>query len=114
MQKKEINVKLSEFLYPDGYSLRINAFFSWLHESQYSLRYIARQLHITSWQIIQKLKQREKFSESEIRELVYIMGAEKAFFIIYFPSFKFRQNVYFQVFGKEMKIKNRKRRRNKN
>ena len=93
----------------DGYSLRINAFFIWLKRSRYSLWYIARRLGTTPDDIINRLRNRAKFNKAELRKLVYIMGAESAFFVIYFPTFRFRRYVYRCVFGKRMKYKKRRR-----
>lgn len=93
----------------DGYSLRINAFFAGLRRSGYSLEYIAERLAITPVDIVLRLRRREKFNERELRILIYLMGAKDAFFVIYFPTFRFRRYVYRCVFGRRMKYKKRRR-----
>ena len=93
----------------DGYSLRINAFFAWLKRSGYSLKYIAERLETTPSDIVLRLKRREKFNEMGLRILIYILGAKDAFFVIYFPSFRFRKYVYRCVFGREMRCRKRRR-----
>lgn len=93
----------------DGYSLRINAFFAWLRRSGYSLEYIAERLATTPVDIVLRLRRREKLNERELRILIYLMGAKDAFFVIYFPTFRFRRYVYRCVFGRRMKYKKRRR-----
>ena len=93
----------------DGYSLRINAFFAWLRRSGYTLEYIAERLATTTDDIVVRLRRREKFNERELRILIYLMGAKDAFFVIYFPSFRFRKYVYRCVFGKKMRCRKRRR-----
>ena len=93
----------------DGYSLRINAFFAWLRRSGYALEYIAERLATTPDDIVLRLRRREKFNERELRILIYLMGAKDAFFVIYFPSFRFRKYVYRCVFGKKMRCRKRRR-----
>ena len=93
----------------DGYSLRINAFFVWLRRSGYTLEYIAERLATTPDDIVLRLRRREKFNERELRILIYLMGAKDAFFVIYFPSFRFRKYVYRCVFGKKMRCRKRRR-----
>ncbi len=93
----------------DGYSLRINAFFAWLRRSGYTIEYIAERLATTTDDIVLRLRRREKFNERELRILIYLMGAKDAFFVIYFPSFRFRKYVYRCVFGKKMRCRKRRR-----
>ena len=59
--------------------------------------------------IVLRLRRREKFNERELRILIYLMGAKDAFFVIYFPSFRFRKYVYRCVFGKKMRCRKRRR-----
>lgn len=110
--KQDIYPKKEEFsnlVSHDGYSLRINAFFACLRRSGYSLEYIAERLATTPVDIILRLRRREKFNERELRILIYLMGAKDAFFVIYFPTFRFRRYVYRCVFGRRMKYKKRRR-----
>ena len=39
------------------------------------------------------------------------MGASSACFVIYFPTFEFRKQIYFEVFGKELPLQEKKQRR---
>lgn len=89
----------------DGYSLRINAFFAWLRRSGYTLEYIAERLATTPDDIVLRLRRREKFNERELRILIYLMGAKDAFFVIYFPSFRFRKYVYWCNGDKEQMLR---------
>ena len=101
--------EFSNLVSHDGYSLRINAFFAWLRRSGYTLEYIAERLETTPDDIVLRLRRREKFNERELRILIYLMGAKDAFFVIYFPSFRFRKYVYRCVFGKKMRCRKRRR-----
>ena len=84
-------------------------FFAWLRRSGYTLEYIAERLATTPDDIVLRLRRREKFNERELRILIYLMGAKDAFFVIYFPSFRFRKYVYRCVFGKKMRCRKRRR-----
>lgn len=97
-----------------GYSIRAGAFNSWLHESGYSKRQIAARLNMKEDAFIRKLKEKQLFGKNEWRILVNLMGAPSACFVMYFPTFELRRQIYFEVFGKELPLqKNRERRRNK-
>ena len=84
-------------------------FFAWLRRSGYTLEYIAERLATTPDDIVLRLRRREKFNERELRILIYLMGAKDAFFVIYFPSFRFRKYVYRCVFRKKMRCRKRRR-----
>ena len=84
-------------------------FFAWLRRSGYTLEYIAERLATTPDDIVLRLRRREKFNERELRILIYLMGAKDAFFVIDFPSFRFRKYVYRCVFGKKMRCRKRRR-----
>ena len=71
----------------EGYSLRSGAFYSWLKESGYTTSQIA------------------------MRVLIRLMGASSACFVMYFPTFEFRKQIYFEVFGKELPLQEKRQRR---
>ncbi len=93
-----------------GYSIRIGAFYAWAKDHGYSSCRIAKALNMQEEDMITRLEQKQLFDKAQLQRLIRLMGANSAFFVIHFPSFKFRQQVYFEVFGKEMKIEKRKRR----
>ncbi len=101
-------ISCTDLVSPEGYSLRLNAFRVWQEKRGHSIQYIAKRAKLSQEEIERKLEQREIFDKETLTRLVYLMGAKDAFFVIYFPSFKFRRAVYFQVFGKQMKYEKRR------
>ena len=76
---------------------------------------MAHCLKITKKEFIWRLDFWEPFEKWQIKRLVRIMKAKAAFFAIYFPTFELRQQIYFEVFGKELPLQeNRQRRWKKN
>ena len=86
-----------------GYSLRIGAFTSWVKENGYTTSQIAARLNMKEEDLLSKLKEKQLFNREQLRILIRLMGASSACFVIYFPTFELRQQVYFEVFGKELK-----------
>jgi len=94
----------------EGYSLRSGAFYAWLKESGYTTSQIAARLDMQEDELERKLKEKQLFDREQLRVLIRLMGASSACFVMYFPTFEFRKQVYFEVFGKELPLqKNRKR-----
>lgn len=85
-----------------GYSLRIGAFTSWVKENGYTTSQIAARLNMKEEDLLCKLKEKQLFNREQLRILIRLMGASSACFVIYFPTFELRQQVYFEVFGKEL------------
>lgn len=99
----------------EGYSLRIGAFYAWLKESGYTTSQIAARLDMQEDELERKLKEKQLFDREQWRVLIRLMGASSACFVMYFPTFEFRKQVYFEVFGKELPLQeNRQRRWKKN
>ncbi len=96
---------------PDSYSVRKNAFLAWCHKNGKSLEEMEKELLMSNGELGRKLEHREKLSKEQITQLVYVMGATDAFFVIHYPSFKFRQKVYRQVFGRKMPYRERRQAR---
>lgn len=90
------------FLITSGYSLKKRALLRWIYKHNLSQPYVAHSLGMSTYEFKRKLYYRQKFSQMQIRKLVYLMGARDAFFVIYFPSPTFRREVYFYVFGREL------------
>lgn len=61
--------------------------------------YVAEELGLEAEEFKRKLREREKFNQEQIRSLVYLLGAEEAFSVIYFPSKRRRRKVWSEVFG---------------
>lgn len=99
----------------EGYSLRSGAFYAWLKESGYTVSQIAERLDIDEKEFVFKLKTKQLFGREHLRILIETMGASAACFAIFFPTFELRQQIYFEVFGKELPLQeNRQRRWKKN
>lgn len=99
----------------EGYSLRSGAFYAWLKESGYTVSQIAERLDIDEKEFVYKLKTKQLFGREHLRILIETMGASAACFAIFFPTFELRQQIYFEVFGKELPLQeNRQRRWKKN
>ena len=86
----------------EGYSLRSGAFYSWLKESGYTTSQIATRLD---------MEEQELFGREQLRVLIRLMGASSACFVMYFPTFEFRKQIYFEVFGKELPLQEKRQRR---
>ena len=94
----------------NGYALKKNAFRRWIYSNGYTQPRIARILGITVEELKRKLTEHEPFAEWQLRRLVYFMGAESAFRVIYFHSFSERERVKRSAFIKgESRNGNRKR-----
>lgn len=99
----------------EGYSLRSGAFYSWLKESGYTTSQIATRLDMNEQEFVHKIKTKQLFGREQLRVLIRLMGASSACFVMYFPTFEFRKQIYFEVFGKELPLQeNRQRRWKKN
>ena len=98
----------------EGYSLRSGAFYSWLKESGYTTRQIAMRLDMDEQEFVHKLKTKQLFGREQLRVLIRLMGASSACFVMYFPTFEFRKQIYFEVFGKELPLQENRRRWKKN
>ena len=99
----------------EGYSLRSGAFYAWLKESGYTTSQIATRLNMDEQEFVHKLNTKQLFGREQLRVLIRLMGASSACFVMYFPTFEFRKQIYFEVFGKELPLQeNRQRRWKKN
>lgn len=66
----------------------------------YDLIVISNLLHIRVSVLKQKLKRHKKFSKKQISKLVYFLGADNSFEVIYFPTMNMKRKIYWEVFGK--------------
>ena len=95
----------------EGYSLRSGAFYPCLKKSTYTVTQIAERLDIDEKEFVYKLKTKQLFGREHLRILIETMGASAACFAIFFPTFKLRQQIYFEVFGKELPLQENRQRR---
>ena len=88
-----------------GYSLRIGAFTSWVKENGYTTSQIAARLNMKEEDLLCKLKEKQLFNREQLRILIRLMGASSACFVIYFPTFELRQQVYLKCSEKNYRYR---------
>jgi hypothetical protein len=79
-------------------TIKKREFKNWIYENGLTQTLAARELHIPLQEMKDKLTNREAFTEEQIRNLVYLMGAVDAFKVMYFPTLKDRLRVEQEVF----------------
>lgn len=100
--KIEVRTETSVKVYPFRVVLKQKSFEQWLRRNGRNYYEIACCLGISKQELIRKLKNGRSFSESQIRELTYLMGASTMFFAIYFPTKGERKRVFRESFGYEL------------
>lgn len=85
---------------PDGYSLKKYTLKKWIYENDHTQPYVAKKLGLAPEEFKRKLREHEKFNREQIESLVYLMGAEASFNVLYFPSKRKRKKIWREVFGK--------------
>lgn len=89
-----------ENILSDGYALKKYKLKKWIYDNDHSQPYVAKALGLSPDEFKRKLREREKFNREQIKSLVYLIGAEAAFEVLYFPSKRKRKKVWWEVFGK--------------
>ena len=82
-----------------GYSLKANKLKRWRLKHNYTRKYIADRLRLSVDEMEEKLMNNQLFNRKQIRALVYLMGAQSAFKVLYFPSVDERNRIREEVFG---------------
>ncbi len=93
------SIKIVEIISTDGYALKKYLLKKWIYDKDHTQPYVAKALGLSPDEFKRKLREREKFDKDQITSLVYLMGAESAFEVLYFPSNRKRKKVWWQVFG---------------
>ncbi len=83
-----------------GYSLKKAKLKKWIYQNNFTQPYIAKKLNLSTKEFKEKLTTHALFYRQQITTLIYLMGAEEAFKIIFFPTIEERRKVYLQVFNK--------------
>ncbi len=83
-----------------GYSLKKSRLKKWIYDNDHTQSFVARKLGLSPSEFKRKLQGKEKFNREQITTLVYLMGAEEAFKVLYFPTSQMRREVWREVFGK--------------
>lgn len=94
------SIKVVEVIPTDGYPLKKYALKKWIYDNDHTQPYVAKALGLAPDEFKRKLREREKFNKEQIKSLVYLMGAEAAFNVLYFPSNRKRKKVWWEAFGK--------------
>lgn len=84
-----------------GYSLKKSKLKKWIYQNHFTQPYIAKRLNLSTKEFKEKLTTHALFSKEQITTLIYLMGAYAAFQIIYFPTQKQREEVFYQTFNKK-------------
>lgn len=84
----------------DGYSLKKYALKKWIYDNDHTQPYVAKAMGLAPDEFKRKLREREKFDKEQIKSLVYLMGAEAAFNVLFFPSNRKRKKIWWEAFGK--------------
>ena len=85
---------------PDGYVLKKYPLKKWIYDNDHTQPYVAKKLGLTPDEFKRKLREKERFDREQIKTLIYLMGAEEAFGVIYFPTIRARKKVWREAFGK--------------
>lgn len=83
----------------NGYSLKDRKLRRWIYLHNRTLPYVAREMGIDKEELKRKLYAKEPFNEAQIRAFVYLVGAEEAIEIIYFPTIQEKEEIKRKVFG---------------
>lgn len=92
-----------------GYSLKDRKLRRWIYLHNRTLPYVARNMGMDKDELKRKLYGKELFNKAQIRALIYLVGAEEAIEIIYFPTIQEKEEVKKKVFGNKNKEKNDER-----
>ncbi len=93
-------VERIDFMLIEGYPLKKKQLKKWIYDHDNTQSFVARKLGLDNAEFKRKLLEGEKFDKEQIKTLVYLLGAEEAFKVIYFPTVQFRNDVWWEVFGK--------------
>lgn len=82
----------------EGLSIRKQQLIQWIDANNFTQPIIAKRLNMTLQELIDKLNNQEPFTQEQIRDLVYFMGANEAFKVMYFPTLEYKERIWQEVF----------------
>ena len=91
---------MTQFINQEGYSLKKYPLKKWIYDNDHTQPYVAKKLGLAPEELRLKQRGRGKFNREQIERLVYLMGAEAAFNVLFFPSKRKRKKIWWEVFGK--------------
>ena len=92
MIKKTINTT-------EGYSLKKRPLLNWIYGNKLTQPFVAKRIHMSPNEFKRRIREQIPFNQKQIRDLIYFMGAEAAFNVLYFPTNEEKKRVYREVFG---------------
>lgn len=86
-----------------GYSLKKQKLKKWIYTNGYTQPQIAKLLNLSLSEFKKRIHHHELFYKKQIETLIHLMGAYAAFQVIYFPTLKQRNKVFYKTFGLKFK-----------
>ena len=83
----------------DGYPLKPYLLEKWIYDMDATKSFVAKRMKLSSEEFERRLREKEKFNRRELKALIMLMGAEAAFEVIYLPTKRIREQVWWEVFG---------------
>lgn len=99
----EVRLQTALKYYKSGVQLKSKNLLRWMQETGYTSYLVAQAMRIHPRQLERKLRKEKPFTERQIRELTYLMGAWETFFVLRFPTRGERRRVFFETFGYELR-----------
>ena len=81
-------------------SIRKREFKNWIYDNNLTQPRVAKRLKMPVEEMKNKLNTHEPFTEEQIRNLVDLMGADKSFKVMFFPTLSEKYRVYYETFVK--------------
>lgn len=100
--KLEVCAEITTKYYYGGVKIKCKNLLKWMQRTGYTAYRVARAMRIHPRQLERKLRKEKPFTQRQIRELTYLMGAWEMFFVIYFPTSRERRRVFRETFGYEL------------
>lgn len=86
-----------------GYSLKKHRLKKWIYINGYTQPQIAKILDLSVYEFKERLNHQGLFFKRQLEKLIDFMGAYAAFQVIYFPTLKQRNKVFYKTFGLKFK-----------
>lgn len=86
-----------------SYALNKRKILQWLKNSEYTLYRLARALKMSKEELGYKIHRKKLLKRRQIVRLVYLLGVQTAFTVIWFPTIREKREVFEEVFVKPLK-----------
>ena len=91
--------------YRRGVTLKCRKLKSWIKRKGYTQSFVAELLCLSKQKFRRKLYKRERFNQSEIADLIRLMGARAAIEVIWFPTLQEKKRIQKYVWEGQMSNK---------